>query len=69
MLAAEDFSSGLRTLAKLAVNLFNNNEEVSALDLVGNLDDENFTLALSAIKLRKYGIDTDYTETEEKLYM
>lgn len=69
MFNEEDFSSGNRILAKLAVHLFNDNETVSPLDIISALDDEWFQLALNAIHFRRYGISSGYDLPEEKLYM
>lgn len=68
MFKNEDFSSGLRTLAKLAVNLFNNNESVTPLDLISYLDDNLLELAINAILLRRYGISSGYDAPEERLF-
>lgn len=68
MFEKEDFSGGIKVLAKLAVHLFNNNETVDPLDLVGTLDDERLQLAINAILLRRYGISNDYQLPEEKIY-
>jgi hypothetical protein len=67
MFKEQDFSSGLRTLAKLAVHLFNNNETVAPLDFM-LLDDQSLELAMNAILLRRYGISNGYDMPEEKLY-
>ncbi|MFD2512101.1 DUF6075 family protein [Halalkalibacter alkalisediminis] len=61
MFEKEDFSTSLQVMAKLAVHLFNNNETVDPLDLIGYLDEDNFELALQVIKFRKYGLDQGYT--------
>ncbi|KRT87104.1 MULTISPECIES: DUF6075 family protein [Bacillus] len=59
MFEEQDFSSGLRVLALLAVNLFNANEKVDPLQLM-SLDDVNFKLAMNAIILRRHGMSTEY---------
>ncbi|MDP4084745.1 MAG: DUF6075 family protein [Bacillota bacterium] len=69
MFKNESFSHGLSVLARLAVNLFNDNEKVTPLELIGVLDDEKFNLALNAIILRKNGISSSYECSDEKLYM
>jgi hypothetical protein len=61
MFEKEDFSTSLQVMAKLAVHLFNNNETVNPLDLIGYLDEFNFELALQAIKCRRFGLDQGYT--------
>jgi hypothetical protein len=68
MFKEQDFSSGMRILAKLAVNLFNNNETVTPLDFM-LLDDKRLALAMNAILLRRYGLSNGYDTPEEKLYM
>jgi hypothetical protein len=68
MFKEQDFSSGMRILAKLAVHLFNNNETVTPLDFM-LLDDKRLTLAINAILLRRYGLSNGYGTPEEKLYM
>lgn len=59
MFKEQDFSGGMMVMAKLAVHLFNNNVTVEPLDLMA-LDDELFTLAINAIKLRRNGISNSY---------
>jgi hypothetical protein len=61
MFEKENFSPSLYVMAKLAVHLFNNNETVDPLDLIVCLDEDNFKLALQALKFRKYGLDQGYT--------
>jgi hypothetical protein len=68
MFEEQDFSSSINVLAKLAVHLFNNNETVDPLDLVGTLDDERLQLAINAILIRRYGISNGYDLPEEKIY-
>lgn len=60
MFHEQDFSSGIHVLAKLAINLFNNNEKVSPSEFISSLDDELFNLAVNSILFRKYGISRDY---------
>ena len=69
MFNEQDFESGIEVLAKLAVHLFNNNETISPLDMVGALDDERLQLAINAILVRRYGISHNYDLPEEKFYM
>jgi len=69
MFQEQDFSSGIKVLAKLAVHLFNNNETVNPLDMIDSLDDQRLHLAINAILLRRYGVSNDYDIPEEKLYM
>lgn len=52
----EDLSQGLATLAKLAVNLFNYSLSVEPIDLVSDLDGDNFFLAINVIQLRCFGL-------------
>lgn len=59
MFDEQDFSRGMMVMAKLAVHLFNNNVTIEPLDLM-SLDDELFTLAMNAIKLRRNGISNSY---------
>lgn len=68
MFEEQDFSNGIKILAKLAVHLFNNNETVDPLDLVGTLDDERLQLAINAILFRRYGLSNEYELPEEKFY-
>lgn len=56
MFKNEDFSSGYYILAKLAVHLFNNGEQVTPLDLIGSLDANLYNLAMNAIHLRRKGV-------------
>lgn len=53
MLSKQDFPSSERKLIKLAANLFNGSMEVSPSELIDTLDEENFTLALQAILLKR----------------
>lgn len=52
----QDLTHGLSVLVSLAVNLFNYGLEVSPINLVNKLDEDNFFLAVNAIKLRRFGI-------------
>ena len=54
MFREQDFSSGMRVLAKLAVFLFNMGEDVTLGELF-SLDSFNLWLAREAIKLRRTG--------------
>lgn len=47
-----DFSSSSRTLVKLAYNLYNSYPSDSVKDTFYLLDEENFKLAMNAIRLR-----------------
>lgn len=49
-----DLSGGYAVLVKLAGNLFNDQQHIDPLEFL-RLDDDNFDLALTAIKLRRYG--------------
>lgn len=51
MFEQQDFSGGMRIMAELAVLFFNSGVEVSIGEL-SRLDDENFNIAMSAIKFR-----------------
>lgn len=55
-LTNNDFSLGDFEFLKLAMNLYNNIESTSPLDLITSLDDESFQLAMNAIYIRKYGV-------------
>ncbi|UOQ92866.1 hypothetical protein MUO14_21045 [Halobacillus shinanisalinarum] len=68
MFEEQDFSVGIGLLARLAVLLFDNNESVTLLKLIGTLDEIRFKLALNAIYLRRFGF-IEYKEQEEKLKM
>ena len=50
---AEDHSHGEQLLVDLAHNLWNQGACPSVLDLVATLDDDNFILALRAMKIRR----------------
>ena len=52
---AEDRSHGEQLLVDLAHNLWNRGATPSVLDLVATLDDDNFALAIRAIKIRRGG--------------
>lgn len=56
MFAKEDFSSTNLILAKLTGHLFNNSYQVTPLDLIG-MGEENYQVAMSAIYIRKYGVN------------
>ena len=49
-----DFSSGMRALIRLGFNLYNgwSDEYTTPLDLLGNLDEQNYTLARYALMVR-----------------
>ncbi|OZS78670.1 hypothetical protein CF394_05120 [Tetzosporium hominis] len=53
----QDFSRGTASLLKLAVHLYNANEDCTPLELVENLDSDSFQLAMNAVYLRKYGLN------------
>lgn len=48
-----DFSGGYGVLVQLAGNLFNGEEHIDPLELL-RLDEGNFRVALTALKLRRY---------------
>lgn len=52
MFEKEDFSSGIRVLAKLAVVLYNNGTSLEFIDLYRYLDQTNLKLALNAANYR-----------------
>jgi hypothetical protein len=54
MLEEVDFSGGYVRLVRLAGHLFNEQQQLLPIELL-HLDQENFLLALDAIKLRRYG--------------
>lgn len=56
MFNKEEFSSSYYTLAKLAVHLFNNEEKITPLELVSNLDQSRYKLAINAIYVRRQGV-------------
>lgn len=55
MLEEVDFSGGHLILVNLAGNLFNGHIHIDPLEFV-RLDENNFDLALTAIKIRRYGL-------------
>lgn len=52
----QDFSSGYRILLDLAEELFNHGAKASISSIVDRLDEENFTVAIQAIKLKRESI-------------
>lgn len=56
MLSEMDFSGGYSVLIHLAGNLFNNHLQVEAVDIPTRLDENNFQIALQAIRLRRCGL-------------
>jgi hypothetical protein len=68
MFAEQDFSSGMRILAKLAVVLYNRGMEVTVNELF-KLDVHNLELALEAIRFRltthERGCSVGHSETVE----
>ena len=59
-----DFSGGYSVLIKLASNLFNGNEHIDPLEFL-RLDDANFELAISAIRMRRDGYSTAQAMRDE----
>lgn len=59
MLSGRDWSGGLSVLVALAGNLFNGQERVDPVDFAERLDQENFQVALCAIKVRRSGWHMD----------
>lgn len=55
LLEEGNFSGGYSVLIALAGNLFNGNVHIDPLELM-RLDENNFQLAISAIKLRRYSL-------------
>jgi hypothetical protein len=55
MLKKVYLSSGESVLARLAGNLFNGNVHIEPLELL-RLDETNFTIAMTALKLRREGL-------------
>jgi len=55
MLKKVHLSSGEAVLVKLAGNLFNGNEHLDPLEFI-RLDEANFTIALTSLKLRREGL-------------
>jgi hypothetical protein len=69
MFENEDFSSGLKTLAKLAVVLYNGGATLEFRDVFYYLDEKNLELALNAANYR-YGIPKGIYETKDSnLYL
>jgi hypothetical protein len=54
MLEEVDFSGGYARLVKFAWHLFNEQGSLLPIELL-HLDDANFSLALEALKIRRYG--------------
>jgi len=50
-----DLSSGHAVLVRLAGNLFNNQQHLDPLEFL-RLDEDNFQVALAALKLRRYSM-------------
>jgi hypothetical protein len=59
-------SSGESVLIKLAGNLFNGNEHIDPLELL-RLDETNFTIAMTALKLRRDGLQELQPQQSEQL--
>jgi hypothetical protein len=55
MLAEIDLSHGYAVLVNLAGNLFNGEQHLEALELM-RLDENNFSVALTAIRIRRAGL-------------
>jgi hypothetical protein len=53
LLKDNDFSGGYVSLIELAGNLFNSQTHVNLVDLY-NLDESNFTVALTALQIRRH---------------
>lgn len=58
MLENEDFDSSLKILAKVAVNLFNHNEQITSIELVETLEDDHLQLSLNTLLLRRIIINS-----------
>lgn len=63
MLKEMDLSGGYGVLVSLAGNLFNAQTELTPIELM-RLDDKHFTLALTALKLRRYSLRISDLESE-----
>ena len=59
MLEEVDFSGGYSALIRLAGNLFNDNIQLHVVDIPTKLDESNFKVALTALKLRRYSSHVD----------
>jgi hypothetical protein len=55
LLEEVDFSGGYTVLLKWACNLFNSNMHIDPVELM-RLDESNYLVALSALKLRRYSM-------------
>ena len=53
------FSGGYGALIRLAGNLFNDRTACSPVDLATRLDDTNFTVALTALQVRRSSLQVD----------
>lgn len=58
LLKEVDFSSGYLVMVKLAGNLFNGDQHVDPVELI-ILDRTNFSIAIDAIKVRRYSLFFD----------
>lgn len=65
MFEEQDFTSDIRVLARLALNLFTDSVQVSPLELVESLDEEAFKLSLNAVLIRRHGIPKSYPKYSE----
>lgn len=60
MFENETFTLNTETLAILAVNLFKNERNLTVMELITELDEEMFDLAINAIYLRRKGLNSPY---------
>lgn len=65
LLQEVDFSGGYGVLIRLAGNLFNAQQHLDPLEFL-RLDDSNFRLALTALKLRRYSMHVDDFKDHQK---
>ena len=56
MIEEMDWSGGYSNLIKLAGNLFNSTTKVDMAAAAELLDEENFRLAMDALRIRRYGL-------------
>jgi len=68
MLAEVDFSGGYGVLIHLAGNLFNDRFTCSPVDICTRLDSENFTIALTALQIRRVSWALSEIANKAELY-
>lgn len=67
LLAEVDYSGSYRVLIQLAWNLFNSGTALSPVELV-HLDTTNFTIALTALQIRRASLPLSELTSEAELY-